>query len=249
MLVLCIRPTLGVKLRKSNILIEGDFCEHMVQLFLEYLPTSFPQTIFLLTDIFSDTVFTVCAWLVAQLCSTLCDPVDRSSPGSFAHGISHARVLEWVAISSSRGSSWPRYWTRVSCIGRQILYHWATREAHTVFTTSHEPLKRGSVLCSSNFQKVLYLNQKPASLKLVLPSGTQKIKSELFYMAALQIFEDSSHIFLMSCSCKLTGSLCALYGTFEYRIYSCFLVSVLTEIILMLLGKRRCYTRENNQYF
>ena len=37
--------------------------------------------------------------------------------------------------------------------------------------------------------------------------------------------------------------------TFEYRIYSCFLVSVLTEIVLMLLGKIRCYTRENNQYF
>ena len=124
MLVLCIRPPLGIKLRKSNnILIEGDFCEHIFQLFVEYLPTSFPQTIFLLTDIFSDTVFTVCVWLVTQLYLTLCDPLDCSSPGSFAHGISHARVLEWVAISSSRGSSWPRYWTWVSYIGRQILYH------------------------------------------------------------------------------------------------------------------------------
>ena len=40
-----------------------------------------------------------------------------------------AKILEWVAISSSRGSSWPRNWTHVSCvscIGRQILYHWAT---------------------------------------------------------------------------------------------------------------------------
>ena len=49
-----------------------------------------------------------------------------SPPGSFVHGILQARVLEWVAISSSRGSSWPRDWTRVSfisCIGRQILHH------------------------------------------------------------------------------------------------------------------------------
>ena len=57
----------------------------------------------------------------------LCDPMDHSPPGSSVHGISQARILEWVAISSSRGSSWPRDWTQVSGIGRQILYHWATR--------------------------------------------------------------------------------------------------------------------------
>ena len=66
-----------------------------------------------------------------ESCSTLCDPVDCSPPGSSVHGISQARTLEWVAISSSRGSSRPRDWTLVSCvfcIGRWILNHWA-REA------------------------------------------------------------------------------------------------------------------------
>ena len=58
-----------------------------------------------------------------------CDPMDCSLPRSSVHGISQARILEWVAMSSSRGSSWPRDWTWVSCIGRQILYCWATREA------------------------------------------------------------------------------------------------------------------------
>ena len=43
--------------------------------------------------------------------------------------ILQARILEWVSISSSRGSSPPRDWTCVSCIGRQILYHWATWES------------------------------------------------------------------------------------------------------------------------
>ena len=43
--------------------------------------------------------------LVAQLCLTLCDPVDYSLPGSSVHGISQARILEWVAVPSSRGSS------------------------------------------------------------------------------------------------------------------------------------------------
>ena len=48
--------------------------------------------------------------------------------GSSVHGISQARILEWVPISFSRGSSRPRDWIPISCIGRQILYHWATRE-------------------------------------------------------------------------------------------------------------------------
>ena len=56
--------------------------------------------------------------------------MDCSLPDFFVHGISQAIMLEWVAISFSRASSRPRDWTHVSCIGRWILYHWATREAH-----------------------------------------------------------------------------------------------------------------------
>ena len=52
-----------------------------------------------------------------------------SLPGSSAHGILQARVLEGVAIPFSRESSWPRNWTHVSCIGGQIRYLWANREA------------------------------------------------------------------------------------------------------------------------
>ena len=62
----------------------------------------------------------------------LCDPMNWSPPSSSVHGIFQASALEWVAISFS-GSSRPRNRTRVSyvsCIGRQILYHWATWEAH-----------------------------------------------------------------------------------------------------------------------
>ena len=45
-----------------------------------------------------------------------CDPVDCRSPGFSVHGIFQARILEWVTISYSRGSSWPRDWTWVFCI-------------------------------------------------------------------------------------------------------------------------------------
>ena len=69
--------------------------------------------------------------MCAQSCPTLCDPLDCSSPGSSVHGISQARILEWVAIPYSRGSSRPRDRTHVSCIGRRIL-HCATREARVL---------------------------------------------------------------------------------------------------------------------
>ena len=48
-------------------------------------------------------------------------PTDCSPPGSFVHGISQARILEWVAISFSRRSSWPRDWTWVSCIADRLF--------------------------------------------------------------------------------------------------------------------------------
>ena len=73
---------------------------------------------------FTDTLALLCS--VANSCLTLFDPMDCSPPGSSVHVISQARTLEWVAISSSRGSSWPRDRTcisLVSCIGRWILYH------------------------------------------------------------------------------------------------------------------------------
>ena len=66
---------------------------------------------------------------VAQSCLTLCDPMDCSLPGSSVHGIFQARILEWVAISFSRGSSWPRDRTQVSRIVGRRFTIWATREA------------------------------------------------------------------------------------------------------------------------
>ena len=53
---------------------------------------------------------------VCQSCPTLCDPMDRSPQGSSVHGIFQVRILEWVAISSSRASSQPRDQTYVSCV-------------------------------------------------------------------------------------------------------------------------------------
>ena len=61
---------------------------------------------------------------VAQSCLTVCDPMDY-----IVHGILQARILEWVAIPFSRGSSQPRDRTQVSCIAGGFFTSWATREA------------------------------------------------------------------------------------------------------------------------
>ena len=92
--------------------------------------------LFLVSSIRKPSGFLKCEVIIAksfhvwakspQTCPTLCDPMDYSLPGSSVQGILQARILEWVAISSSRGSSQPRdqtYISYVSCIGRQVLHH------------------------------------------------------------------------------------------------------------------------------
>ena len=66
-----------------------------------------------------------CVYLcsVTQSCLTLCNPVGCSPPGSSVHGISQGRILEWVAISSSRRSSQPRDWTQVFLHCGRVFYY------------------------------------------------------------------------------------------------------------------------------
>ena len=71
-------------------------------------------------------------YMLTQLYPTLCDPLDCSPPGSSVHGIFPARILECIAISSSRGSSLPRDWTHDSCVSCTVdgfFTHLAIREA------------------------------------------------------------------------------------------------------------------------
>ena len=77
------------------------------------------------------------------MCSAHCDRMDSSPPVSSVHGIFQARILEWVAISCSRGFSRCRDQTCISCIsciGRQILYHCTTGESHSTYTIYNMPM-------------------------------------------------------------------------------------------------------------
>ena len=79
--------------------------------------------------------------LVAQWCPTLCNPRDYSQLGSSVHGILQARILQWVAMPFSRGSSWPRDWTWVSCIAGGLFtiwegHLWESSSRHRVYIKS-----------------------------------------------------------------------------------------------------------------
>ena len=69
-----------------------------------------------LSKSFSSLMYCACVCSATQSCPTLWDPVDCSPPGSSVHGIFQARILECLAISFSKRSSWPRGQTSISCV-------------------------------------------------------------------------------------------------------------------------------------
>ena len=99
------------------------------------LPPPFPSSLYL--SQLQGTIYSE----VAQSCPTLCDPMDCSLSGSSVHGIFQAIVLEWIAISFSRGSSQPRDRTRVSRIVDTCFTVWATR---TIATSKVSPIFHGT---------------------------------------------------------------------------------------------------------
>ena len=101
------------------------------------------------------------AWVLS--CSVqFCDPMDCSPPSSSVHGIFQARMLVRVAISYSRGSSWPRDWTCISCIDRGILPLCYLRSLWWVYVCSSLCLKIMIAISQSWFMFcICYLRQEP----------------------------------------------------------------------------------------
>ena len=95
---------------------------------------------------------------VTQACPTLCGPMDCRPPGSSAHGIFQARILEWGDISYLKGSSWPRDWTWVSCVS--FISRW-------IFTTSTtweaQPLRLALLLWTRK-EKLREVNVPPSDM-------------------------------------------------------------------------------------
>ena len=101
---------------------------------------------------------------VAHLCPAICNPMDCGSPGSSAHGILQAGILEWVAFPFSKVSSQPRDQTCISCIAGRFFTSWATREA---------PL-----LCSASLNSMIQSLQ-PYSVKALSPCLSLAFLDEL----------------------------------------------------------------------
>ena len=112
---------------------------------------------------------------IAQLCPTLCDPMDCNLPGSSVHGILQARILEWVAISSSRGSSQPRDWTWVSCLVGRRFNLWATREVPHASKVMLKILQARLQQWTMNFQifKLDLEKAEEPEIKLPTSAGSQ----------------------------------------------------------------------------
>ena len=113
---------------------------------------------------------------VARLCPTLCDPVDCSLPGFSVLGILQARILEWVTISFSRGSSRPRDGTQVSRIGGRRFNLWATRvQIDNIFIT-----RLFSLTWPGNIQSSFFFLTIPCSIwDFSSPAGMEPVPPAL----------------------------------------------------------------------
>ena len=96
--------------------------------------------------------------LVAQSCLTLCDPMNYSPSGTSVHGILQARILEWVAIPFSKGSSQPRDQTPVSCMAETFFTSWATRNFKCLFK---EKINKDATLQNSNELRQWFFSERP----------------------------------------------------------------------------------------
>ena len=129
---------------------------------------------------------------IAQSCRTLCDPMDCSLPGSSIHEIFQARVLEWVAISFSRGSSQPRDRTLVSRITGRRFKLWATREALCMEVSACNSGDLGSVLGwgrspeEGNDNSLQY--QKLKALSVFPEAASRGPRLYIFMLATLQTY-------------------------------------------------------------
>ena len=95
--------------------------------------------------------------LVTQSCPSLCNCVDCSPPGFSFHGILQVRILEWIATSFSRGSSWPRDRTQISCITLRFFTIWAPWETLNFANLYVKIFTLCSVLyCIVGFRNILW---------------------------------------------------------------------------------------------
>ena len=119
----------------------------------------------------------------------ICDPIDCSPPGSSAHGILQARILEWVAIPFSRGPPKPGDQTRVSCITSRFFTNWATSILYLQYISAQVTHISGVLLLhvASRCYNGLYMSTAPYKIRLnVFSSWASSLLS--FYPCLFLLF-------------------------------------------------------------
>ena len=130
--------------------------------------------------------------LVAQSCWTLCDPKDGSPPGSSVHGIVQARILEWITIPVSRGSSQPRDRTQVSCIVGRFFIFWAIAQT----------------LMDNIFSKMKYKYKNFSRWRIWITLGLCLLQSSKFYSQLfIKIAMKSEFLLVFFLTAMTTSSL------------------------------------------
>ena len=160
-------------------------------------------------------------------------PMDCSPSGSSVHGILQAKILECIAISFSSRSSWPRVWTWISyvcCIGRRILYHWATWESLCIKWGSSficfERRRSGSQgLC---FEKTLL---SPLSCLDTLVENQLTIRVRVSCLSYLFCFIG---LFIFLCASTMVWSLLLCRKCLDQREFQLFSSSLILSRLLGL---------------
>ena len=142
--------------------------------------------------------------LSAQLCPILCDPMNCNPPDFSVHGISQSKILEWVAISFSRESSWPRDRTCISCLAGGFFTTSATWEAHDNILL---------LLLLSRFSHVRLCNPRDGS-----PPGSPMpgiLHARTLEWVAISVFRESSWPRDRTCISCLAGGFFTTSATWE----------------------------------
>ena len=134
-----------------------------------------------------------------------CNPMDYSPPGSSVHGILQERLLEWVAISFSRGSwIWPRDWTQVSHIVCGFFTMWATKEVLDLLVVCLHPVGAKNIGCFIFLEYKLQINDNPSTRSCTHMTG---FKSQLCHF--LIVWSWSSYPL---CVCDNGDTECIVHG-------------------------------------
>ena len=160
--------------------------------------------------------------LISQSCPTLCDPMDCSPPGSSVHGSLQERILEWVTMPFSRGSSQSRDRTQVSCITGRFFTICATREAQEYW--SEQPIPSPGDLSNPGIE--------PGSPALQAGSLPTELSGSPFKPFAHSLIGQLDFVLLLSCTFLFIFQILTPYLICNFQIFFSHFIVYLSTLAM-----------------